>query len=67
MRFGPGNEVQQPIHGPDSRNDPLMIGSDTILWSWSADRITQTPITIGSSHRENTKPNSLLGIESSYE
>ena len=50
--------------GPDSRNDPLAIGSDTILWSWSADRIPQTPITIGSSDRENTKPNSLLPIES---
>ena len=45
--------------GPDSRNDPLAIGSDTILWSWSADRIPQTPIMIGSSDRENTKPNSL--------
>ena len=50
--------------GPDSRNDPLAIGSDTILWSWSADRIPQTPITIGSSDRENTKPDSLLPIES---
>ena len=50
--------------GPDSRNDPLAIGSDTILWSWSADRIPQTPITIGSSDRENTKPNSLWPIES---
>ena len=50
--------------GPDSRNDPLAIGSDTILWSWSADRIPQTPITIGSSDRENRKPNSLLPIES---
>ena len=52
------------ISGPDSRNDPLAIGSDTILWSWFADRIPQTPITIGSSDRENTKPNSLLPIES---
>ena len=52
------------IPGPDSRNDPLAIGSDTILWSWSADRIPQTPIAIGSSDRENTKPNSLLPIES---
>ena len=52
--------------GPDSRNDPLAIGSDTILWSWSADRIPQTPITIGSSDRENTKPNSLLPIESRH-
>ena len=42
-------------HGPDSRNDPLAIGSNTILWSWSADHIPQTPITIGSSYRENTK------------
>ena len=50
--------------GPDSRNDPLAIGSDTILWSWSTDRIPQTPITIGSSDRETTKPNSLLPIES---
>ena len=50
--------------GPDSRNDPLGIGSDTILWSWSADRIPQTPITIGSWDRENMKPNSLLPIES---
>ena len=50
--------------GPDSRNDPLAIGSNTILWSCSADRIPQTPITIGSSDRENTKPNSLLAIES---
>ena len=50
--------------GPDSRNDPLAIGSDTILWSWSADRIPQTPIMIGSSDRENTKPNSLSPIES---
>ena len=53
---------QEP--GPDSRNDPLAIGSDTILWSWSANRIPQTPITIGSSDRETTKPNSLLPIES---
>ena len=45
--------------GPDSRNYPLTIGSDTILWSWSADRIPQTLFTIGSSDRENTKPNSL--------
>ena len=52
--------------GPDSRNDPLAIGSDAILWSWSADRIPQTPITIGSSDRENTKPNSLLPIESRH-
>ena len=52
--------------GPDSRNDLLVIGSDPILWSWSADRITQTPITIGSSDRENTKPNILLPIESLY-
>ena len=50
--------------GPDSRKDPLVISSDTILWSWSVDRIPQTPITIGSSDRENTKPNSLLPIES---
>ena len=28
--------------GPDSRNDPLAIGSDTILWSWSANRIPQS-------------------------
>ena len=49
-------EAQDPI--------PEAIGSDTILWSWSADRIPQTPITIGSSDRENTKPNSLLPIES---
>ena len=41
--------------GPDSRNDPLTIRSDTILWSWSADRIPQTPITTSSSDRENTK------------
>ena len=52
--------------GPDSRNDPLAIGSDTILWSWSADRIPQTPIAIGSSDRENTKPNSLLPIKSRH-
>ena len=52
------------VPGPNSRNDPLAIGSDTILWSWSADRIPQTPITIGSSDRETTKPNSLLPIES---
>ena len=32
--------------GPDSRKDPLVISSDTILWSWSVDRIPQTPITI---------------------
>ena len=51
---------------PDSRNDPFTIGSDTILWSWSADRIPQTPITIGSSDRENTKPNSLLPIKSRH-
>ena len=50
--------------GPDFRNDPLAIVSDTIMWSWSADRIPQTPITIGLSDRENTKPNSLLPIES---
>ena len=31
---------------------------------WSADRIPQTPITIGSWDRENMKPNSLLPIES---
>ena len=54
----------QECAGPDSRNDPHAIGSDTILWSWSADCIPQTPITIGSSDRENTKPNSLLPIES---
>ena len=52
--------------GPDSRKDPLVISSDTILWSWSVDRIPQTPITIGSSDRENTKPNSLLPIESRH-
>ena len=53
--------------GPHSRNDPLAIGSDTNLWSWSTDRIPQTPITIGSSDRENTKPNSsLLPIESRH-
>ena len=56
----------QQIPGPDSRNDPLTIGSDLILWSWSADLIPQTPITIGSSDRENTNPNSLLLIESWY-
>ena len=50
--------------GPDSRNDQLAIDSDTILWSWSADRIPQTPITIGSFVRENTKPNILLPIKS---
>ena len=50
--------------GPDSKNDPLAIGSDTILWSWLADRVPQMPITIGLSDRENTKPNSLLPIES---
>ena len=33
---------------------PLVIGSDTILWSWSADRIPQTPITVGSPDWENT-------------
>ena len=51
--------------GLDSRNDPLAVGPDTILWSWSADRIPQTLIMIGSSYRhwENTKPNSLLPIE----
>ena len=38
--------------GPDSRNYPLAIGSDTILWSWSSNRFLQTPITIGSSDRE---------------
>ena len=52
------------VSGIGPRNDPLAIGSDTILWSWSADRIPQTPITIGSSDRKNTKPNSLLPIES---
>ena len=36
------------------------------IWSWSADLIPQTPITIGSSDRENTNPNSLLLIESWY-
>ena len=50
--------------GPDSWNDPLAIGSDTILWSWSTDRIPQTLITIGSSDRETTKPSSLSPIES---
>ena len=50
--------------GPDSRNDPLAISSDMILWSWSADRIPQALITIGSSDRENTKPNCLWPIES---
>ena len=48
---------QEP--GPDSRNDPLAIGSDTILWSLSAGRLTPTPITSGASDRQNTKPNSL--------
>ena len=52
------------VSGPDSRNDRLAIGSDTILWSSSANRIPQTPITIGSSDREITKPNTLLPIES---
>ena len=52
--------------GSDSRNDPLAIGSDSIVWSWSADRIPQTPITIGSSDREDTKPNCILAIESRY-
>ena len=56
------NHIWSP--GPDCRNDPLAIGSDTILRSWSADRIPQTPITIGSSERENTKSSSLLTIES---
>ena len=60
---GVGNS---PITRARSRNDPLAIGSDTILWSWWADRIPQTPITIGSSDRENTKPNSLLPIESRH-
>ena len=55
-------EVLTP--GPDSRNDPLAIGSDMILWSRLADRIPQMPITIGSSGRKNTKPNSLLPIGS---
>ena len=72
FRFGAiliwGDRVDSPwfnwSSGPDSRNDPLAIGSDTILWSWSSDRIPQTLITIGSSDRENTKPNSLLSIES---
>ena len=45
---------------------PETIGSDLILWSWSADLIPQTPIKIGSSDRENTNPNSLLLIESWY-
>ena len=54
----------QQVSGPDSSFDPLGIGSNTILWSWSADRIPQTPITIGSWDRENKKPNSLLPIES---
>ena len=61
-----GGRQQRRTSGPDSRNDPLAIGSDTILWSWSDDRIPQTLITIGSSDRENTKPNSLLPIESWY-
>ena len=56
--------VLTPCSGPDSRNDQLAIGSDMILWSWSANRIPQTPITIGSWDRENMKPNSLLPIES---
>ena len=50
--------------GPNSRNDPLAIGSDMILWSWLADRIPQTQIMIGSSDQEIMKPNSLLPIES---
>ena len=51
--------VWQDTRGP--------IGSDTILWTWSADRIPRTLITIGSSDREqNTKPNISLPIESWY-
>ena len=46
---------------PDSKSNPLTFGSD--MWSWSADPIPQTLITIGSSDRENMKPNSLLPIE----
>ena len=49
--------------GPDSRNDPLAIGSDTILWSWAADRIPQMSIMISSSDSGNMKPNSLLPTE----
>ena len=50
--------------GLDSRNNAMAISSCTILWSWSADRIPQTPIKIGSSDRENMKPSSLLPFES---
>ena len=64
LKFHSQNSTNRGIPEPDSRNDPLPISSDTILWSWSPDRIPQTPITIGSSGRENTKPNSLLAIES---
>ena len=39
------------------RNDPLAIGLDTILWSWSTDRIPQTPITHNRPmNQENMKP-----------
>ena len=34
--------------GSDSRNDTLVIGSDPILWSWSADLIPQTLISTSS-------------------
>ena len=54
------------IPGPHSRNDPLTIGSDTILWFWSADRIPQTTITINSWDWENMKSNSLLPNETWY-
>ena len=49
--------------GPDSRNYPLAMGSDTIWWSWSADHIPQMSITIGSWDRENTKPNSYCQLK----
>ena len=52
--------IQGPI--PAAENDPFAIGSDTILWSWSADRIPQTPISIGSSDREIMKPNSYCQL-----
>ena len=52
--------------GPDSRNDPLAMGSDTILWSWSADLIPQKPITIGSWDKKNAKPTRFSTIETRY-
>ena len=52
LHQAPTNRQQDPN---PVLNDLLGIGSDTILWSRSADRIPQTLITISSWDRENMK------------